>query len=156
MKRILMASTATLVAVAFDNGTCEVVYVEGKNGPTRVNKSDFDADQEKPAGERQYKAYKGKDVPEQSSPGGEQLSGPPLAAPSAPHFGEQEDQTNIDPLKQAVAPPSHAPDARLVLKEGSKFFVVNGAGEKVKDEGVDEGGYKTEDLAWKAIKDLPH
>lgn len=49
----------------------EVVLVHGKDGPVRVNKSDFDADQGE-GGNREYRAY---------------TDGPPLAAPPAPPDG---------------------------------------------------------------------
>ena len=47
----LLASVSALTARAFDTvfeqtaETCEIVIIEGPEGPVRVNKSDFDADQ---------------------------------------------------------------------------------------------------------------
>jgi hypothetical protein len=153
MKAYLMAS----VAVGFMAETCEVVTVGG----VRVNKADYEADQQKPEGERQYKGKVSEAEPSTRMTAGvmDTTSGPPLAAPSAPHFGGEDSAAPpapIDPLKGAVAPTTGTADQRLVLKDGSKYFVVDALGNKVEGDGIDSKGYKTEDAAWKAIKDLPH
>ena len=151
MKALLLAS----VAAAFMSETCETVTVGG----VRVNKSDYEADQQKPAGERQYKGKLDKESePSEPMTAGvmDTSDGPPLAAPSAPHFGDAAERDNIDPLKGAVAPTTGTADQRLVLKDGSKYFVVDAKGEKVKGDGIEAKGYSTEAAAWKAIQDLPH
>jgi hypothetical protein len=153
MKALLLAS----VAAAFMSETCETVTVGG----VRVNKSDYEADQQKPAGERQYKGKVTEAEPSTVNTAGvmDTSDGPPLAAPSAPHFGGEDaaaPAAPIDPLKGAVAPTTGTADQRLVLKDGSKYFVVDAHGKKIEGDGIEKGGYKTEDAAWKAIKDLPH
>lgn len=159
---ILLASTA----IGYMSETCEVVLakIKGSSDPVRVNKSDFDADQEKPSGERQYSKYSGKDEAEQSnaSTAGktfEELGVEPTAAPSAPDFsaGTNEAPLPVDPEKDAVAPSIAPPNQLLVMKEGNKFFVVNGMGQKVEDvAGIDnDAGYKTEKAAKDAIAALP-
>lgn len=155
---MLMASTA----IGYMSETCEVVLAtpKGGKGLVRVNKDEFDADQEKDAADRQYSKYSGKDEAEQSnaSTAGktfEELGVEPTAAPSAPDFsaGTNEAPLPIDPIKQAAAPSVAPPHQLLVMKEGSKFFVVNGMGEKVQDvAGIDnDEGYKSQKAAKDAI-----
>lgn len=169
MKKILLASIGVSAVAAYMSETVEVVHVTGADGkPVRVNKSDFDADQELPAKDRQYKLYSGDEQPEQSVAGGANATipvpeGVALAAPSAPHFGAPgTPDAPIDPLKGAVAPTTATPDQLLVMKDGGKgkerFFVVDGTGNKITDRAptIDPAGYATEDDAWKAIKDAPH
>jgi hypothetical protein len=164
MKKIaLLASVGASIATAFNNptsDTCETVLVEGGDcGPVRVNKSDFDADQasDKP----QYKLATVKEAAkvENDVPADPLVGGPPLAAPSAPDFsGERKEPENIDPLKNAAAPTAGSPNQRLVFKEGKKFYVVDGGGNKITDmaPNIDPAGYATEELAWTAIRALPH
>lgn len=161
MKKLLLASTGLNVAVAFMSDTCEVVVVNG----VRVNKADYEADQEKPAAERQYSAKAKPEEPADAARG--TMDGPPLAAPSAPHFASAADSavapTPIDPLKGAAAPVNASPNQRLVLKEkvkggGERYFVVDGNGQKITDlePAIDPKGYDTEELAQAAIRALPH
>lgn len=155
MKAYLLAT----VAAAFMSETVETITVGG----VRVNKADYEADQEKPEGERLYKGKVGKDE-DQSQAGMtagvmDTSDGPPLAAPSAPNFGGEDSgvaPSPIDPLKGAVAPTTGTADQRLVLKEKDRYFVVDAKGEKIKDDGIDAKGYTSESAAWKAIKDLVH
>lgn len=164
MKKMFALLAATS-ALGYMSEVTEVVLakVKGVTGPVRVNKSDFDEDQEKPSGERQYSAYSGSDEAEQSAQGQrtsfEALEGVrPQAAPSAPDFtpGESDAPLPVDEEKQAVAPTSPTPNQRLVMKEGSKFFVVDGMGTKLEIEGIDPAGYKSEAAARAAINALPH
>lgn len=137
------------------------VLVSTENGPVRVNKEDFDLDQLKDAKDREYKPYKGDEVAEQSeAPNQINTDGPPLAAPSAPHFGEGEQPANIDPLKGAVAP-DNVPTGLYVMKKGTgakgRYMVVNEKGEAVTNRPpINPDGYLTEEDATKAITDLPH
>lgn len=159
MKAYLLASVGAAISAAFMSETVETITVGG----VRVNKADYEADQEKPEGERQYKGKVGKDE-DQSQAGMtagvmDTSDGPPLAAPSAPNFGGEDDgvaPAPIDPLKNAVAPTTGTADQRLVLKEGSKYFIVNAKGEKVTGDGIEAKGYSSDSAAWKAIKDLVH
>jgi hypothetical protein len=161
MKTILFASAATVAALAFMSDTVETVNVKGADGqPLRINKSDYDADQADD-GAKAYTLHKSEaeqsvgSVPLQPlAPGID-----PVAAPSAPDFsgGEGVTPLPIDPLKNAAAPTVPSPNQRLVAKEGTKFFVVDGSGEKITDlASIETKGYKTEAEAWKAIMDLPH
>src|SRR5690606_10467106 len=152
MKAYLLAS----VAAAFTSETCEVVTVGG----VRVNKADYEADQEKPVGERQYKGKLDKEAAQPEQTAGVQLTGgdPAPAAPSAPDSsgGDNAAPMPIDPLKQAAAPVTASPNQRLVMKKGSKYIVVDGTGQPVEMDGIEKGGYKTEEAAWNAIRALPH
>lgn len=161
MMAILMASAAT----AFMSETEKVINAspaQGKgSGPVRVSQADFDADQEKPEGERQWKAYSGDKEPEQSGAGREIGDAAPIAAPSAPDFSRDESTTAtptpVDEKKKAAAPKTSSPNQRLVKKEGKKYFVVDGKGEKITDlEAVDKDGYDTEAAAWDVVMKLPH
>jgi hypothetical protein len=164
MRNYLLAHSGSwALSAAFMSETCEVILAQSKGGKTvRVNKADFEADQELPAKERAYKPYEGRDEPAQSEPATAGLidtsDGPPLAAPSAPHFGGEDAPAPapVDPLKGAVAPTTGTADQRLVMKRGKKYFVVDAKGENITGDGIEKDGYTTEDAAWKAIKDLPH
>ncbi len=155
MRKIIAAAFASTAVSAFMSDTTDVVYVKGANGDkVRVNQADFDADQasDKPT----MTPYTGKMEPEQSVAGiALPIDAPPLAAPSAPNFGGPGVDANLDPLKNAVAPAANAANSRLVLQDGAKFFVVNNAGDKIDIDGVDPKGYKTEEGAWQAIRQLP-
>lgn len=148
----LLVSTA---AIAFMSEVCEVVLVSGKNGPVRVNKDDFDADQEKPTGDRQFKPYSGKEEPEQSSQSTsrtyDELGVEPRATPSAPDFTQGETVSNqpIDPAKNAVAPSITNATDRLAMKDGNKWYVVDGMGNK-----LDETGYPNKAAVDEAIRAL--
>lgn len=131
--KISIFAIAASIALGFMSETVEVVFatVKGSSDPVRVNKADFDADQEKPENERQYGAHSGKDEPEQSVAAG-----------------------NAAQTAATVAPA----DSRLVMKDGSKFFIVDGMGAKLTSEllgaEIDEEGYKSEKAAQDAIADL--
>lgn len=169
MKISILALAASSLAIGFMSEVTDVVLatLKGSSDPVRVNKSDFDADQEKPTGERQYGKYAGKDEPEQSIAGVDMrgfdaLEGVrPQAAPSAPNFngGAPEVKPLIDEQKGAVAPAVPSANSRLVMKDGNKFFVVDGMGAKLTAEAVggdiDEDGYKSEKAAQDAIARLP-
>jgi hypothetical protein len=159
------ALLCSVAAIGYMSETCEVVLakIKGSADPVRVNKDDFDADQDKPSGERQYSKYTGADEPEQSIIDArttfDGLEGVrPQAAPSAPDFTSGTDAAPlpVDEEKQAIAPTSPTPNQRLVMKEGSKFFVVDGMGAKLESDGIDLAGYKSEKAARDAINALPH
>ena len=129
-------------------------------GGVRVNKHEYEADQQKPAAERQWKGKRDKE-PEQSTAAAgavEPATGPALAAPSAPHFGEPGEEARIDPLKNAVAPDTASPNQMLVMKKGKKYIVVDGQGAPITDKQpqIDPAGYDTEELAWQAVRSVPH
>lgn len=66
------------------------------------------------------------------------------AATGEPVVPEADGSVTVEP---PVAPVSY-----LVTKTGSKYFVVNAAGEKITGvEGIDEKGYKAEGDAWAAV-----
>lgn len=154
---------ASVAAVAFMSETCETVLIKGKDGkPVRVNKSDYDAD--RAADKSTMTLHKDDDGPERGATGEgaktfEGLNMPPVAAPSAPNFNNTEGvgtEPPIDPTKNAAAPVAPSQNQRLVSKEGRKFYVVDGTGTKLTDDGIDQDGYKTEKEAWDAIMALPH
>lgn len=159
------ALLTSVAAIGFMSDTCETVLVKGSDGPIRVNKSDFDIDQasDKP----QYTEYKGKDAGDietetPQAPTFEELGIPPVAAPSAPNMGGTKGDAAplpIDPEKNAVAPSVTSQNQRLVMKEGKKFFIVDGNGSKLKSADVggeiDESGYTSKEAADAAILNLP-
>ncbi len=165
MKKFALLVSAA--SIGFMSETSEVIMakVKGVTGPVRVNKDDFDADQDKPEGERQYSKYSGSAQAEQGTEGEARTTFDDLegvrvqAAPSAPDFttGEDVSPLPIDEAKAAAAPTSPSPNQRLVMKDGSKFYVVDGMGQKLDIEGIDnEAGYKSEKAARDAINALPH
>jgi len=165
MRSILLASCGMAVAVrAFMSDIVEVVTITGPNGPLRVNKADYDADQ---ADEKKMKLHK--DEAEQSVGANVSNTQPlpdgvlPVAAPSAPDFTAHEDAPAIiDPVRNAVAPVQPSPGQLLVAKEGTgaktRYFIVDGAGNKVTDNPkVEVKGYASDTDAWKAaVEAVPH
>lgn len=162
MKRIaLLASTALGLGYANGHGRVETVYatVKGSKDPVRVNKTDFDADQEKDAKDRTYSEYKGDDpVATAKGTEGEVL---PTAAPSAPKMAGDAGapQPPVDQVKNAAAPAAPTDNQIFVMKQGSgnkaKFFLtemVDGKAKKIEGDrakllGIDEDGYDTEEAA---------
>lgn len=169
MRYIHLISTAAVTAIGYMNDTCETVTVTvaGGKSPVRVNKSDFDADQELPTGERQYKMYKGSNDPAIDTSGavsdvnvtsqGEGGTILTTAAPSAPDFTSGDTKPVLmDEAKGAAAPTATDAGQWLVMKSGTgknaKFFIANGLGQKITGDdaklaGIDEAGYDTEDAA---------
>lgn len=164
MKRIIYLAGASLGALAYSHGRSETTLVQGKDGPVRVNKSDFDADQEKPAGDRQFKAHKGDDdtATARGARSDVNASGAggvvTTAAPSAPDFSGPEGgaPTPIDETKNAAAPVSTTADQILVMKGGTdkkpRWFLADGMGNKITGAkatklGIDENGYDTQEAA---------
>jgi hypothetical protein len=157
----LLASAAGVVGVAaFMSDFCEVVNVhrKGTTGTVRVNKSDFDADQE---GEKTMSLVKSDDV-EQSPPAGlimnPELGGVPVpAAPSAPNFAPANPAPDAPPAGAPVAPTVPSANTLLVKKESAKKFkIVTADGSEVSHPEIaagDDGkqiGYPTEAAAWEA------
>jgi hypothetical protein len=145
------ASALALNARAFD--TCETVMVGG----VRVNRSDYDADQEKPAKERQYGKLdtKQEDAPQSS---GDAPMAPPAPAPEPQPVAPAPEPQPVAPAPepQPVAP---SPGGLLISKEGNRYFVVNAQGEKVTDNAAIDAkkGYASEPDAWAAaIAGTPH
>lgn len=161
MKRIALLTSA-LVAIGYSHGRLETVLVEGPDGPIRINKDEFDADQE---GEKNYTAHKG----EAAAPSGDRsdanvtgkgVDGQVLttAAPSAPNFSSTPSGSAgpIDATKNAVAPVSTTVDQLLVMKQGKKYFITDGMGQKITGDRakllkIDESGYDSEEAA-KAVQ----
>lgn len=160
MKRILFAATA-LAAVGYSHGRTETVTVtrKGSKDAVRVNKSDYDADQE---GDKTMTLHKST---EDAATGGARSdvnatnAGGVIttAAPSAPDFsGGEGNSLPMDETKAAVAPTSTTADQLLVMKSGNgksaKFFITDGMGQKITGDqakllGIDESGYDTEEAA---------
>ena len=166
MKNLYLLGAAT-AALGYSHGTTETVLVKGSDGPIRVNKSDFDADQ---AGDKTMTEFKGKDPTEGDNDGkvargtasdvnvtgahGVQTT----AAPSAPDFSGG-DATRPLPMyetKNAAAPAATTADQLLVMKQGSgksaKFFITDGMGQKITGDrakllGIEEAGYDSEEAA---------
>lgn len=97
----------------------------GVDGPVRVDRDQFEIDQQKPESERLWSEW---------TEGAPVVQAPPVV-----------------PVVAAVAPPA----VMLVMKTDGKFFVVNSTGVKITGvEGIDEDGYKTQAAATKAIEAL--
>jgi hypothetical protein len=158
MRAILLASVAVAVMPrAFMSETSETVFVTSKDwkDPVRINKSDYDADQDE-KGEKRYTLAKSAEAPELEPLSGtgpitpvEGLIIPP--APSAPAF--------ID----AVAPTTASADTLFITKgKGAKarFYVVDANNMPVANmRDIDPKGYDTEELAiaaLNAVKRQPH
>lgn len=160
MKTYLMLALGTVAVVrAFMSEIAETVIINGPNGPVRVNKSDYDADQSD-KGAKSMTLHKEQSI-DALTGGGQQIGYPPgtqpTAAPSAPNFGnavEHGAAPVIDPNKNAVAPSTPSPNTLLVAKEGTekkpRFFVVDGTGAHVEAPSIDKDGYETEANAWAA------
>lgn len=161
MKTTLLASIASVIPMAFMSAdVCEVVSIEGADGkPVRVNKSDYDADQAE-GGAKSMTLHK--EQPDQSVAG--QVVIPPPAgvtippAPAAPNFVPATDAAGQPlPVGAPVPPTTPAPNAKLVMKEGRKYYVVDTTGAKITGtDGIDEAGYASEADAIAAINALPH
>lgn len=158
--------------IAFMSDVCETVQIKGAGGePVRVNKSDYDADQDsdKPTMKLFTKDNEGEQtVPPIPAASGFPEGATPTAAPIAPNFGAIDGNApnqqgaqplTMDPEKQAAAPTAPSPEQLVVVKEGTTrkpvYFVVNGTGEKVERTGLEKDGYATEADAWAAIVALP-
>ena len=166
MKISIFALAAASLAVGFMSDTTEVVLatVKGGTGKVRINKSDFDADQALPTGERQYSAAKADEDVEQSDAAGvktfSELKNEGIrvqAAPSAPNFNGPDNTIKpvLDEETGAIAPIAPSANSRIVMREGDKFFVCDGMGIKLTDGSVEEKGYKSEKAAQDAIAKLP-
>jgi hypothetical protein len=150
---------AAIHVIAFMSDLCETVIIEGSDGnPLRINAEDFD--------KKLHKLHGANEEP-QADP--VVAGSPPVLAegvivapaPSAPDLTVPPVDPN-DPAAVAaaagtpVAPVTPAPNAKLVKKEGKKFFVVDAGGEKITDaEGIDVAGYATEADAWAAVMASP-
>lgn len=149
MKRILLASVASVFPIAFMSDTCEVVVVNG----VRINKEDYDADPDK-YGKIDKKATEAETTPPVAGVQTNVAPGvivPP--APSAPDFVPQPPvnaQGNPINPGEPVPPTVPAPNALLVKKDGTKFFIVDAQGNKVTHADIEEKGYKDEGSAWAA------
>jgi hypothetical protein len=162
MRNVLLASLAAILPVAFTAEVLETVMAKVKGGSgelVRVNKSDVDANPDNYTVSDKQTANQEPATPPgvvtNVAPG---LEIPP--APSAPDFRPPEPVPG-EPAPPApgapVAPTVPSPDQKLVVKDGSKFFVVRPDGTRIEDiEGIDPKGYKTEKDAWAAIMALPH
>lgn len=163
MKIALLAS----VAAVFSSEICETVTIQTENGPVRVNKSDYDADQAEGGAKSMTLATEKQAAPvadaETQTPQtvgqtdgagavvvpADGLTVPP--APSAPVNALGGDESKV------ATPNTLAPNTLLVIKDGKKFYVVRPTGEKVTDvEGIDAAGYASEEAARNAINALPH
>lgn len=119
--------------------TCETVFIKGgKDGPFRINKSDYDADPKKYG-----------DLYEPSGKKGEEL-----AADEANRMTTQEPAPPVTVLPPGAVAPS--PPNWQVVSEGTgknkRSFVVHPTGEHVNNvPGIDAGGYADDGKAWEAV-----
>ena len=140
----------------------KTILIEGKNGPVRINESDFIVDEHK------MYAPKKNDEPIIEGmtattiiPAPGNISVPPAASTPA-QFATPEAQPdlNVQLAPGAFTPPAPeqvtaqtftaTAEQRLVSKQGKKYFIVNAAGEKIEAEGINKDGYATEQDAWAA------
>jgi hypothetical protein len=177
MRAIIMTS----VALAFMSEIVDTVLIKGADGePLRINASDYD---EKEHSLYKGKEADAIGVPMTASTMLSSPSGPaadPAAPSSIVHSIPQtttdandvttpmisDDAGNASPEGQrtvALNPPeppasttgAGSPQQRMVSKIGSKFFVVDAAGNKIEADGVSDKGYKTEAEAWGAAYPAP-
>lgn len=171
MKNILLSSVAAIVA--FNSEIVEVVTIETENGPVRINKSDYDPDKHTLSGAQPREdgptieefvaaGYDPKNYPPKgylSRSSDEEIAAAIKAkeAPAEPQqTGENATQPTGEQQPQAnTAEPAQQPVQRLVSQFGAKYFIVDGGGNKLTGEGIDNKGYKTEADAWAAVVALP-
>lgn len=163
MKRIALLASAA-VTVGYSHGRVETVFAKrkGSKDPVRVNKSDYDADQEEDSKDRLYTGLADKPAASSKGVDGDVL---PTAAPSAPDYSNGDagaPQPPVDQVKNAAAPVAPSDNQIFVMKKGSgknaKFFLcemkgneaVKIEGDRAKMLGIDENGYDTEEAAKKA------
>lgn len=128
----------------------ETVLIKSKNGPVRVNKRDYERDQE---GEKKMKLHTSKDDNEANENAVIQTAGAPVQVaegvqlppvPSAPNTGQDA------PLTQPAA--TIQPGQMAITKKGKKVVVTTPDGTPVTGvEGIDESGYADDASAWAAI-----
>jgi len=170
MTKRIYALIATSIALGYSHGRTETVMISGGRGkdPIRVNKSDFDADQE---GDKTMSLYKGAATPDDTKSGASDVNVThagtggevqTTAAPSAPNFSTGDAQTMpMDDTKNAAAPATTTDDQLLVMKSTKgktkgKFVIANGVGQPITGDrakllDIDEDGYDTEAAA-KAVQ----
>lgn len=130
----------------------ETVLIKGKNGPIRVNKRDYEKDQNSDNPTMKLHTNKAdNETNENTSPqtagaavtAAEGVTMPPV--PSAPNTGTD------TPVLQPSAP--ILPGQLATIKQGKKIVVVTAAdGQPVTgNPAIDENGYKTDADAWAAI-----
>lgn len=159
MRAMLLASAATL-ATAFNSEVCETVLVRNANGSYRMNKSEYDAMEEKdrPALASAAKQDDNEQTDNTRAIGsGVSLSpGEQPPAPSAPDF-----VNGGNPATPTIA----SPNQLGVVKDGRKWLVVDLSKqvegqpavpyEPKEGEAIDKDGYKTEADAWAAVMARP-
>ena len=162
LRKIALLSS---VSAVFSSDICETVTIQTANGPVRVNKSDYDADQAEGGANEMKLATKAATAETQDAenatvqtvgangagvvPAGN-IPVPP--APSAPVTAlGGEEGGNV------ATPTTVAPNTLMVIKDGKKFYAVRPDGSRVEDiEAIDKAGYASEAAAWEAIRALPH
>lgn len=112
------------ILLAAFNNSCETVTIKTDNGPVRINASDFDPDTM-------------------------ELDGDEPVAPVEPITG---DAAPVEPLASDEPFTPLAPDLKFVSKKGKKFIVVGADTNPIVGDGIEAGGYDTEQAAWDAIK----
>lgn len=149
---LLLATTVR----AFMSDIVPTVQIVGDDGPVLINASDYDAEK--------HELY----TPKKSDPViGEALTPTSFIAPVPESLAPSAPFANANPDGQPSAPATLTPEAaaieaaaanpglsgqRLVVKTGSKYFVVDTDGNKITGvDGIDENGYKSEADAWTAV-----
>lgn len=153
MRAILLASVAV---TAFMSDTLETVTIQTENGPVRVNKSDYDADQnsDKPTMKLATDAQQEKtpDVVPAGAVTAPAIPVPP--APSAPGFNPAYPEGQA-PNANIATPTTATTDQLGVVKTGKKFYVVTvHDGKRFEGERINKDGYDTSELAWDAVKQM--
>lgn len=116
------------------NDAVETVTIETKNGPVRINKSQYDAD---PKAYKLSKEDNKSDDADKTEKGGKAKGGKP--------------DTN-DKQSNTGDPSVTIPATALVTKVGDRFFVTDDKAAKVEFAGLDhEAGYETDAAAWNAL-----
>jgi hypothetical protein len=142
MKRILYH---LLASTAFMSEVLPTMQIETDNGPVTINISDFDPEKHRAVGAAPAEAPQPASGDDKQPEAGasDEGNGTPAPASSENNGG-------------APAPAAAEVDnTMLVTKQGSKYVVVNKAGEPIKRDGIEEKGYAKEKDAWDAIMALP-
>lgn len=138
------------------NETCKTVLIKSKNGPVRVNESDYLADQaEGGANEMTLHKDDAKEQPEPVTANTVTIdpNKPVPVSPSAPNLIAPENPVPPGPAAPVVA----SPNTRSIAKQGKKWFIVNENGERLTEFPglISDKGYDTEEEARHVLTLLP-
>lgn len=179
IKSLLLGSAAALMsgyAVAYMSEMLDTVFVKGEDGkPLRINAIDYNEDVHGeiidpkketgvamtastmlssptgPAAEPIAPSSIQHSTPERTAPDANGQTTPVISDDAGNASPDGQRTVALNPPEPPVAPTGAGSQAqRMVAKNGSKYFVVDAAGNAVTGEGINDKGYKTDAEAWAA------